>query len=200
MTNLIQFIALIFSIILHEMAHGWAAYLLGDRTAKRMGRLTLNPIPHIDPLGSILLPGLSWMLGSPVLLGWAKPVPVNPGAFKHPLSGMMWVALAGPLTNFLIATVGFFLLKNGGVFLSQDILLGIIYMNIFLGTFNLLPIPPLDGSRILAFFLPENPREILYKIEPYGFAIIFGLAYFGVLNTILMTVLKPVLRFLFGAF
>ena len=192
MTMILPLIVLFVSIVLHECAHGYVAYLYGDPTAKLSGRLTLNPLAHVDPLGSVLLPLLCVLSGTHFFIGWAKPVPVNMTYFRKPYRDMMLVALAGPLTNFSIATLAAFLLH---VFVYSQILHYVIFINLVLGLFNLLPIPPLDGSRILAWILPTSGREFLHRVEPYGLLIIFLLAYFGVVSTLLQTVLPFILQF-----
>jgi len=154
-----QLIVLIFSVMLHEVAHGFAALKLGDRTAKDAGRLTLNPLKHIDPIGSIILPIALYVLHSPVMLGWAKPVPYNPNNlskdYKH---GPLKVALAGPATNLFVAFVFGIALRFGGSYLpiSAAALMGyIVFLNLNLAVFNLLPIPPLDGSKLLSLISPS---------------------------------------------
>ena len=164
-------VILVLSVIFHEVAHGYMANLLGDPTAKLQGRLTLNPIPHIDIFGSILLPALMIISGSPVLFGWAKPVPYNPynlrrgGRFAEAL-----VAFAGPATNFAIALFVALIFKFG--FVSQNIAYMAIYMNVFLAILNLIPIPPLDGSKVLPAFLPNALRiqyeDLARRIESFG--------------------------------
>lgn len=188
---LFPFLILIFSIIIHEIAHGFAALKLGDPTAKAQGRLRLNPVSHVDVIGSLLVPGLLLVSGSPVLFGWAKPVPIDPRYFRSPYQGIMLVALAGPLSNIALA-VGFALLTKT-IHISNDLIFLLVYgikINLALAAFNLLPIPPLDGSKILQFFLPEKGKELLYRIEPYGFLLVFGLSYLGVLNKPLFWVLN----------
>ena len=196
----LSLVAIFIAIVLHEVAHGYVALRLGDPTAKQRGRLTLNPLAHIDPIGTILIPLFLVLVRSPVLFGRAKPVPVNPTYFRNPRRGMMYVALAGPCTNILLALSAAVL---GRVFLAVipssvlfdtatvagnasralAYLLGIsVVYNIILATINLIPIPPLDGSRVLSYFLPLEGRRILHIIEPYGFFILIGLIYFGVLN------------------
>jgi Zn-dependent protease len=188
----IQVIMLLISIVIHEVAHGVAAWRLGDPTAKSEGRLTLNPVVHMDLVGSLLVPGLSIIVGAPVLIGWAKPVPINPRFFRNPSRDMMVVAIAGPLSNLCLVGIAI-LLFNLGV--GDDMgywLIRFIQLNTVLAVFNLFPIPPLDGSRILSHFLPFQGREILNRIEPYGFFIVLLLAYMGILSTILTKVLVPV--------
>lgn len=151
-----QIAILIFSVVVHEVAHGAMAYYLGDHTAKRAGRLTLNPVPHIDPMGSLILPGLMALMGSGVLFGWAKPVPYNPyNLRKGGRWGEMLVAAAGPLSNFALALV-FGLTLQLGLIPEEAVGLAFaaVYINVLLGIFNLLPIPPLDGSKIFPAFLP----------------------------------------------
>ena len=165
---LFQFAVLMFSVIVHEVSHGLMALKLGDETAKREGRLTLNPIPHIDPIGTILLPLILFLSKSPILLGWAKPVPYNPLAlFKDFKYGPLKVALAGPLSNLAIALVFGLILRfipiipyNMAPFIQI-----IVLINCLLFVFNMLPIPPLDGSKILTTFLPY---EYARKLEEMG--------------------------------
>lgn len=179
------FLGFIFSIVVHECAHGIAAYWCGDDTAYLLGRITLDPIPHVDPVMSVLLPGLLLLgTGGQLAFGGAKPVPVNATRLRHPLRDMMWVAVAGPLSNILLA-VCFTLAINLVVFIPQEamaanvvkILVTLTVINMLLVFFNLIPIPPLDGSRILAGLLPEGPRQALYSLEPYGLFIIMGLIF-----------------------
>ncbi|GIW67187.1 MAG: site-2 protease family protein [Candidatus Parcubacteria bacterium] len=158
------FLILIYSIILHEISHGYVAYKLGDPTAKYEGRLSLNPIPHIDPIGTILLPALTF-LTSGFIFGWAKPVPYNPYNLKNPNRDSIYIALAGPLTNICLAIIFSFLYK---FFPLQAFLFG-LRINLVLAFFNLLPIPPLDGSKIL---LTKIPLEIYQYLEIYGFILI----------------------------
>src|SRR3972149_8355505 len=179
LSALIALIILIFSAILHEIAHGLVAERLGDPTARLLGRLTLNPIPHIDPLMSILLPLLLILGGSPVVFGAAKPVPVDPFNLREPRKDMALVSFAGPLTNFLIATITAFIFKFVGPFITDPLLLAIIYtivqLNLLLGIFNLLPIPPLDGSKIFAMFLPEHSAKTYLSVGSVGIFILFFL-------------------------
>lgn len=190
-------IGLFIGMILHEYMHGRAADALGDHTARNSGRLTLNPIPHIDPFGTILIPlVLLFVSGGNWLFGYAKPVPVNPFAMKKPKRDMMLIAFAGPLTNitlaFLIASLGTiarlmgahvpFTIEgiSGGWGYFFEFLYFASYINLVLGMFNLIPIPPLDGSHILSYFLPAQARRRYESITPYGFIIIVGiLAIFG---------------------
>jgi len=189
----------LFAITMHEVAHGWVANKLGDGTARMLGRLTLNPIKHIDPIGTILVPLAMVLLQTGFIFGWAKPVPVNTRNFKKPRKDMAIVAVAGPLANLAMAIFWFFVYKFsvstlGDSSIGHGIMemgrAGII-INLVLFVFNLLPIPPLDGGRVLSGFVPATVSDLLDKIEPYGFFIVIGLLYFGVLNVIL----DPVISF-----
>lgn len=182
--QLIMLVVLILSIVLHEVAHGYAAFKLGDPTAKLQGRLSLNPIVHIDPMMSVIVPGLLFFSGSPFLFGAAKPVPYNPYNFTDQKYGEAKVAAAGPAANILIALVFALLIRMSDVLALPDTFVqlsfSIIVLNIFLAFFNLLPIPPLDGSKILPIFLPFNLqmkyRELMRSMERNvfaSFAIIF---------------------------
>ena len=184
---------LLFAITVHEVAHGWMANRLGDPTARMLGRLTLNPIKHIDPVGTLLIPALLLLLHSPFLFGWAKPVPITPQNFKKPRTGMAWVAAAGPGANLLMAVIWLAIawcaVTFGGVVpwivpLYWMGVLGVV-VNVVLGVLNLFPLPPLDGSRVLAGILPPAGARILYRIEPYGLFIVAILIASGVLNVIL---------------
>jgi Zn-dependent protease len=175
------------SLTLHELAHGWVAYLLGDHTAKILGRLSLNPIVHLDPLGSAMFVISYW--GPGWLFGWAKPVPVNPGAFEpHPQRGMAIVALAGPVTNFLLALgVGAALAHGTYSFTVTQVLAYAFQVNIVLGVFNLIPIPPLDGSRIVAGFMSREAYMQWAELDRYGPLILIGvLVFFQNQTTILL--------------
>ena len=183
--------AIIIGLTLHELAHGYVAYRLGDSTAARQGRLTINPVAHIDPIGFIAL----FLVG----FGWAKPVPVNPFNMRDPQRGMLLVALAGPATNMVIAIVTAILLGLGIAALfpyGQDIVVRIIYINIVLAVFNLLPIPPLDGSKILAGLLPPSQANIIYALEQYGFIVLLLLLFTGVISKILSVIIVPIFHFL----
>lgn len=215
-------IALIISAIFHEYAHGWVAYKLGDYTAKDEGRLTLNPIAHLDPVGSILLPLLLVLMNSKFLIGWAKPVPYNPYNLKDQKYGELKVALGGPATNFALAlffgllarflplandlkqTLATFFFSgnndallsmiNGSMITSVFILSVIIcYVNLLLMIFNLIPFPPLDGSKVLSAFLPYNWQLKYQQLETFGLIILTFLLWFGFLNFI-----YPLVLFLFN--
>jgi Zn-dependent protease len=190
-------IPVIFAITVHEVAHGWVANKLGDGTAKMLGRLTLNPIKHIDPIGTIVVP-IAMLLLSGFAFGWAKPVPVNTRNLRQPRRDMAIVAIAGPLANVVMAIMWVIFLKLATLVSDANIAKGLVAMasagitiNLVLFVFNLFPIPPLDGSKVLAGFVPPSVSAILDKIEPYGFFIVMGLLYFGVLGSIM----NPIIGF-----
>ncbi len=190
-------IPVIFAITVHEVAHGWVANKLGDGTAKMLGRLTLSPIKHIDPIGTIVVP-IALVLISGFAFGWAKPVPVNARNFKRPRRDMAIVAVAGPIANVIMAIMWVLFLKLATLVSDVNIAKGLVAMasagitiNIVLFVFNLFPIPPLDGSKVLAGIAPPSVANLMDKIEPYGFFIVMGLLYFGVLNTIM----NPIITF-----
>lgn len=194
-------IPVIFAITVHEVAHGWVANKLGDGTAKMLGRLTLNPIKHIDPIGTIVVP-IVLVLISGFAFGWAKPVPVNPRNLKNPRKDMVLVAIAGPLANVFMVILWALFLKVISVTVSDiNLAKGLMAMgeagviiNLVLFVFNLFPIPPLDGSKVLAGFVPPSISDILDKIEPYGFFIVMGLLYFGVLSAVMNPIITFFLR------
>ncbi|HEX6206900.1 MAG TPA: site-2 protease family protein [Actinomycetota bacterium] len=190
-------VALIPAVVFHEVSHGLVADRLGDPTARAAGRLSLNPIRHIDPFGTVILPGLLLLprlfgqVGAPVF-GYAKPVPINPQNLREPDRQMMWIAAVGPLTNLFLALVGalaFRLVGVGGGELAQFLFVFIL-VNVILAVFNLLPLPPLDGSKVLARFLPPRAREVYRSLEAYGVLIllviffIFPQAIFGFITPI----------------
>jgi Zn-dependent protease len=192
MNDIIQSIAiyalpLIFAITLHEAAHAYAAKYFGDTTAYSMGRMSLNPAKHIDPFGTIILPLIFFLVGSPIMLGYAKPVPIDFGKLRKPKRDMAWVALAGPAANFvmaLLAWISFLLLRAGGVEepYFMEVAKAGVSVNLLLFAFNLFPLPPLDGGRILTSMLPHKYAYKFARIEPYGFFIILALVYLQVLN------------------
>ena len=173
---------IVFSMMLHELTHGSVALALGDTTAKDDGRLTLNPIAHLDPFMSVILPLISYLMGG-VVFGGAKPVPVNTHRLKGGAWGMALVAAVGPLTNFLLAFVSFLIMELSGVTaasgLIHTVLLDMVFVNLGFGVFNLIPIPPLDGSRILYLLMPDKVRELMERMEPVGIYIIYILILVG---------------------
>ena len=201
---IIVLIIIVGSVILHELAHGVVAYWLGDRTAKDAGRLTLNPIKHIDPYMSILVPVVLYVLRAPVF-GGAKPVPVNYHNLKWHEWGMALVALAGPLTNFLLAFIAFLIGYFTGV-LSGDsgeliyfVFAEIVYINLGFMIFNLIPIPPLDGSRVLYAISPDTVRSVLSRIEAYGVIVVYALILlFGeVFSSLMINGMNGILNFFY---
>jgi len=211
----ISLFVLLFAITIHEAAHGWAASKFGDDTARSMGRVTLNPIAHIDPFGTVLLPLLLVIVGAPAF-GWAKPVPVNPFNLRNPRKDNLWISAAGPLSNILAASMSLFaiivikgispgasafLMGRGGFSNGIHPLGGLILIffygalvNSYLAVFNLIPVPPLDGSGVLMGFLSEEGAEKVERLRPYGFLIVIGLIYLGVLNVII----RPIQNLIFG--
>lgn len=174
------------AIVLHECAHGWIAFRLGDKTAALQGRLTLNPVKHIDPVGTIIVPGLLYLVHffgwtkSLLVFGWAKPVPVNFSRLNNPKRDIIWVGLAGPAVNILLA---FGFAQWAAHFnvspLGENLLLWAVMLNLGLAFFNLLPIPPLDGSRIVAGLIPPSWERSYFSLEPYGFIVIIVLLNVG---------------------
>lgn len=195
--GIFQIIVLIFSAVVHEVSHGFVANSLGDPTAKDMGRLTLNPLKHLEPFGSVILPALLMLARSPILFAWAKPVPFNPLNLKDPKWDSARIAIAGPLVNFAIAIVFGLILRfipfeNSSTFaLLPELFTIIIYINIMLGVFNLVPIPPLDGSKLLFAFLGDSQREAIHFLEKNGLVLLLMFMLFG------FQLILPVINFLF---
>lgn len=218
----IMLVPALLAIILHEVAHGYIAERFGDPTARLLGRLTMNPLKHLDPIGTIAI----FIFG----FGWARPVPVNPGNFRRPRRDMIWVALAGPATNLLLAALSALLLRGLGM-LDQSSIGGSqiyvqfitpvkmmagfsLYINVLLGVFNLIPVPPLDGGRVLTGILPERQAALLSRFESFGFVLILFLVFFTdvwslvlgpIINTLVVfmagdeaRLVEQAIRFLFG--
>ena len=185
------------AVVVHEVSHGWVALWRGDQTALAAGRLTLNPFRHIDPIGTVVLPLVLLWAKAPFVFGWAKPVPVNFFNLRNPKRDMLWVGAAGPAANFILACGLALLLKGGGFILPPwgiGLLEYLILVNLVLGTFNLIPVPPLDGSRILAGLLPPRLAVRVLALEPWGVVLVLILMVSGLVNRILW----PVVRFLAG--
>ncbi|MEW6006592.1 MAG: site-2 protease family protein [bacterium] len=185
--NLVIYIAvLLFSVVIHEVSHGLVADRCGDKTARLSGRLSLNPVAHLDPIGSILVPLFAFVTHIPVP-AWAKPVPVNPYNLNNPRNDMVKVSLAGPLSNIGLAIISSIILRLSfipvGSYL-EHLLLCFVIANFLLAIFNLIPIPPLDGSRIIAYFLPPDTSFKVSFLEPFGFIILILLLGFGFFNFI----------------
>lgn len=211
----IYFIPIMLGVIIHEVAHGWTAEKLGDPTARLMGRISLNPIVHVSLFGTIILPAFLLLMKSPILFGWAKPVPVDFNRLKYGRKGMAMVAISGPLSNFLIASVSaiiyHFLIMMGKTNLVNSlpfmnkILLPLLLMsaasvsiNIILMVLNLIPIPPLDGGRIVVGILPEKQARLFAEIERYGMLILVLLLFSNMLGKIINPVLSFFINFFMG--
>ncbi|OGE81516.1 MAG: hypothetical protein A3H72_02635 [Candidatus Doudnabacteria bacterium RIFCSPLOWO2_02_FULL_48_8] len=195
---------LLFSVIFHEVAHGLMAEKLGDPTARYAGRLTLNPIPHIDLFGSILLPVFLLLVNSPILFGAAKPVPVDYRNLKNLRRDMLLVALAGPITNIVLAFIAAQVLRFSPALsdMGQDLLLQTVLLNLVLGVFNLIPIPPLDGSKVLASIFGFLDRGWMYSIlslERFGFILIILFLFSGLLQTVLLPPVFFLIKLFLGA-
>jgi Zn-dependent protease len=198
----------VFAITMHEAAHGWAAKQLGDPTAERLGRLSANPIRHVDPIGTVIVPiGMGLMTGGALIFGWAKPVPVVFANLRNPKADMILVAAAGPGANLVMATfwtlVAMLMFGFGldDTFLGGMLILAArvgISINVLLMVFNLLPIPPLDGSKVLAGLLPPRGAEVIHRIEPFGFIIVLLLMLPPI--AVLGTFMEPFLRFFIDFF
>jgi len=209
---LFQLIAFLLAISVHESAHAWTANRCGDPTARMLGRVTLNPIKHIDPVGTVLLPLIAMLTHFPVI-GWAKPTPVDPRNFKHPVLDDVLTSVAGPVSNFIVATGATIVLAGvaigapGGRMLIRGVVGGFAYgdsflvplsfllyqvllINVLLAVFNLIPVPPLDGSHVLRHFLPENVRQVYDMVGIFG---LMALVFFG--GNFLMALIRPVLLF-----
>lgn len=195
----IMLVPALLAIMMHEVSHGYVAERFGDPTARLLGRLNLNPFKHIDPIGTLAV----FIFG----FGWARPVPVNPGNFRRPRRDMMWVALAGPSTNLMLAVLSAGLLRGMGLLAESEVgnsvffmqfatplrmMLGFsLYINVLLGVFNLIPVPPLDGGRILTGILPEKQAALISRLEPFGFVLIILLVFF---TKIWSLVLSPIIN------
>ena len=209
---LISLFVVLFAITIHEASHGWAAYKMGDPAAHAMGRITLNPVAHIDPIGTILLPLILVVMGAPPF-GWAKPVPVNPLNLRDPRRDNLIISAAGPLSNFSVAFIAFLCLKlllflNPNLLYSSRgfpgpaegifmILYWTIIINVILAVFNLIPIPPLDGSGVLMGLISEEAAEKYEQIRPYGFMILLVLIMTGFIGRILGVIVRIVQIFIF---
>ena len=177
-------LVLFLAVVFHEYAHGWTADKLGDPTARLAGRLSLNPIKHIDPIGMIVVPMVLRLLHFPFVIGWAKPVPVNFSMLHNPRRDMILVALAGPATNFSMAfLLSRLLVLSPNAFVAQTIQMGVL-VNIIIGLFNLIPIPPLDGSRVVMGLLPARAARAYGRVEPYGILVVLVLMNLGFFNYI----------------
>lgn len=204
------------AVVFHEWAHGRVAKHLGDPTASMMGRLTLNPLAHVDPIGTLALPALLMLTGSPFMFGWAKPVPVDFRRLHNPKRDMVWVALAGPAMNIFLAVLsaaGLSMLTRAAQLDPETATSGIrvaeplaimctmsLQLNVVLAVFNMLPIPPLDGGRVAVGLLPRRLAYRLAEVEPYGFVIVMALLFTHVLDFVMQPVMRGILRVLSSMF
>jgi len=203
MITILQLLILIYSAILHEIAHGWTAEQFGDPTARISGRITLDPRPHIDPLLTFAVPVILFLAGSPVILGGAKPVPIDSFNFQNPKKDITYVSVAGPLTNFILAIIFAILIKILSLFLSPnnpiiELTVFAVIINVFLGLFNLLPIPPLDGFKVVGGLLPDSFASDWFKLERFGILLlVIGLFFFStVISNILYPAANSIIHFL----
>ena len=199
----LRVVVVLLCLVVHEVCHGLAAYWLGDPTAKRNHRLSLNPLRHLDPFGLLMMVVVGF--------GWAKPVPVDPRYFKNPKGGMAITALAGPLSNLLMAYLSALALgalsavaavrgETAGLTLWLDFFALMVSLNIGLGIFNLIPFPPLDGSKVVAVFLPDDAYAMLMRYERYGFLVLLALSYFGVMSGMMSDAIIGVFSLLYNLF
>lgn len=188
-------------VVIHEVAHGWVAFLMGDHTARDAGRLTLNPAVHVDLMGSIILPALLVISRSPVIFGWAKPVPVNPMNFRNPRAGLFLTSFAGPMANMVLAVLFAALFKTGlfpphslpWYFLLQGVIVSLV-----LGFFNLIPIPPLDGANVVMSLLPYRMMKVFAGAQRYGFIVLIVLLYAGLLDRVIVPLVRLTTGILLG--
>ena len=197
----VSIIVFIIVIVVHELAHAYVAYRMGDATARDAGRLTLNPLAHADPVGTVLLPALLILARSPVIFGWAKPVPVDPRNFADPRKGMLLTSLAGPGANLALAVI-FAAIFKLGLFPPRSIpwmfLLYGVVISLVLGIFNMMPIPPLDGAGVVSAILPPSMARHYAELERYGFIILIGLLYLGLFDKVILPATNVLTRILVG--